>query len=57
MRASLSVQNTQARKDGDYDTGDQIRHELQRQGILLMDVQGGTTWRPAPVLDRGYQNG
>ena len=41
----------QARANKDYARGDEIRDGLSARGIVLMDVPGGTTWRPAPRLD------
>ncbi len=35
----------QARKDKDYARGDEIRDELEAQGILLLDTVKGTIWK------------
>jgi len=45
------VERAEARASKDYTRGDQIRDELAEKGIVMMDVPGGTTWRPAPRLE------
>jgi len=35
-----------ARAAKDFGAADGIRIELERQGIVIMDTPGGTTWRP-----------
>ena len=39
------TQRIQAKQDKDYARADQIRNELEAQGILLEDSPEGTTWR------------
>lgn len=63
VRAQLSEQavqdaireRAQARADKNYARGDEIRDELAAKGVMLMDVPGGTTWRPGPRLDVANQ--
>eukprot|EP00193_Tetraselmis_chui_P016857 CAMPEP_0177793436 /NCGR_PEP_ID=MMETSP0491_2-20121128/25072_1 /TAXON_ID=63592 /ORGANISM="Tetraselmis chuii, Strain PLY429" /LENGTH=574 /DNA_ID=CAMNT_0019315947 /DNA_START=148 /DNA_END=1872 /DNA_ORIENTATION=- len=40
-----------ARVAKDYARGDEIRDALAAKGVMLMDVPGGTTWRPGPRLE------
>ena len=42
---TLITQRIQAKQDKDYARADQIRNELEAQGILLEDSPEGTTWR------------
>jgi len=43
---SLIDQRVQARRDGDYTEADMIRLQLEKQGIILEDLEDGTTiWR------------
>jgi len=35
----------QARKNKNYRLGDDIRHELDKIGIILEDTPNGTVWR------------
>lgn len=42
---TLIAQRIQAKQDKDYARADQIRNELEAQGILLEDSPEGTTWR------------
>jgi cysteinyl-tRNA synthetase len=43
---SLIDQRVQARRDGDYTEADTIRLQLEKQGIVLEDLEDGTTiWR------------
>ena len=39
------AQRIQAKQDKDYARADEIRSELEAQGILLEDSPEGTTWR------------
>ncbi|QIV95040.1 cysteine--tRNA ligase [Allofrancisella frigidaquae] len=41
----LIAKRIQAKKDKDYATADQIRSQLQQQGIMLEDTATGTTWK------------
>jgi cysteinyl-tRNA synthetase len=42
----LIEQRVQARRDGDYAEADTIRLQLENQGIVLEDLEDGTTtWR------------
>jgi cysteinyl-tRNA synthetase len=44
--ASLIEQRGQARRDGNYTEADTIRVQLENQGIVLEDLEDGTTiWR------------
>lgn len=64
VRAELSedavqeaiCERAQARADKDYARGDEIRDGLAAKGVMLMDVPGGTTWRPGPRLDVAKQS-
>jgi cysteinyl-tRNA synthetase len=42
---ALIAERTQARADKDFERGDEIRDELEAQGILLEDGDQGTTWK------------
>jgi len=42
---ALIAERIQAKKDKDYALADQIRNELEAQGVLLEDGLEGTTWR------------
>ncbi len=42
---TLIAQRIQAKQDKDYARADQIRNELEAQGVLLEDSPEGTTWR------------
>jgi cysteinyl-tRNA synthetase len=44
---TLIAKRTEARQNRDWDLSDQIRDELQSQGIVLEDGPSGTTWRRA----------
>lgn len=41
----LIAQRNQARADKDWAKADQLRDQLQQEGIILDDGRGGTTWR------------
>ncbi len=41
----LIKQRLQARKEKDFSRGDEIRNDLEAQGILLLDTREGTSWR------------
>lgn len=42
----LIGKRTQARKERDFSSSDQIRRDLAAKGIALMDVGKETIWRP-----------
>jgi cysteinyl-tRNA synthetase len=42
---SLIDQRVQARSQKDFSKADEIRHLLEKQGILLEDTSNGTTWK------------
>jgi cysteinyl-tRNA synthetase len=42
---ALVAQRSQARKDKDWATADQIRNELQALGVAIEDTPGGTVWK------------
>ncbi len=42
---ALIAEREQARADKDFKRGDEIRDQLEAQGILLEDGAGGTTWK------------
>jgi cysteinyl-tRNA synthetase len=42
---ALIVKRAQCKKDKDYAKADQIRKDLEVQGIILEDTKIGTTWR------------
>jgi len=43
---ALIEQRAQARRDGNYTKADTIRLQLENQGIVLEDLEDGTTiWR------------
>ena len=42
---SLIDQRVQARSQKDFSKADEIRHLLEKQGILLEDTSDGTTWK------------
>ena len=42
---TLIAQRIQAKQEKDYARADQIRNELEAQGVLLEDSPEGTTWR------------
>ncbi|CAG9462207.1 unnamed protein product [Pedinophyceae sp. YPF-701] len=44
--ACLIEQRAEARKNKDFERGDQIRDELAAKGVLLKDAPEGTTWQP-----------
>jgi len=58
-RANLTEDQVQARIEArkelraakDFDAADQVRMELEAQGIVMMDTPQGTTWRPTPVIN------
>ncbi len=41
----LIQQRLQARKEKDFSRGDEIREDLEAQGILLLDTREGTSWK------------
>ncbi len=41
----LVAERTEARRRKDWQRADEIRDDLQRQGVILEDGPGGTTWR------------
>ncbi|ASG68733.1 cysteine--tRNA ligase [Francisella halioticida] len=41
----LIAERTQAKKDKNYARADEIRNQLQEQGIILEDSVSGTTWK------------
>ena len=36
----------EARKNKDFAAADGVRDELAAKGLAIMDLPGGTTWRP-----------
>ncbi|MFA5096484.1 MAG: cysteine--tRNA ligase, partial [Candidatus Omnitrophota bacterium] len=42
---ALIAQRNAARKNKDFKRSDQIREELEAQGIILEDTKDSTTWR------------
>lgn len=42
-----------ARQAKDYEAADAVRKELESSGIMLMDVPGGTVWRPGQRVGLG----
>lgn len=43
---SLIEERSLARKNGEFSRSDQIRSDLERKGVALMDVGKETIWRP-----------
>lgn len=46
-----------ARKNKEYAKSDEIRKKLSDIGISLMDIPGGTVWRPCVPLERQAAGG
>jgi cysteinyl-tRNA synthetase len=49
----MIVERSQARKNKDYKTGDEIRNALSSMGILLQDSPKGTEWRIKHITIKG----
>ena len=42
---ALIIKRTEAKKNRDFATADQIRDDLKARGIILEDSKDGTTWK------------
>ncbi len=49
----MIAERTEARKNKDYKTGDEIRNTLAGMGILLQDSPKGTEWRIKHITMKG----
>ena len=48
--ASIIALRQRARKEKDFATSDQLRDDLMRVGITLLDSPQGTEWRPVSIV-------
>ena len=48
----LVAQRNEARALGDYERADQIREELRRMGIEVIDSSAGTKWEYRSVIEQ-----